>query len=118
MHTVYLETSVVSYLAARPSRDLIVAAHQQSTWNWWAKQRKNFEVVVSPMVWDEARQGNPVIVKRRQEYLNGLKVLNYCDDVVRLAKAYNHVLRLPAKKAADAIHLAYASWYGVDYLLT
>lgn len=51
---VYLETSVISYLAARPSRDLLVAAHQQVTAEWWSIRRHDFELLVSQLVVEEA----------------------------------------------------------------
>jgi len=48
--TVYIETSVVSYLTAQVSRDLVVAAHQELTIEWWDKALPKFEPFVSPVV--------------------------------------------------------------------
>ena len=58
MESVYLETTFVSYLVALPSRDVIVAGHQQATQNWWANRRHNFQCLVSQFVIDEASAGN------------------------------------------------------------
>ena len=43
MESVYLETTIISYLVARPSSDLLVAAHQHTTEEWWANRRHEFE---------------------------------------------------------------------------
>jgi len=56
---VYLETTIVSYLTARPSRDLILAAHQEVTRQWWEQRRADFEIYVSQLVLDEAGRGDP-----------------------------------------------------------
>jgi hypothetical protein len=115
---VYLETSVVSYLTALPSRDLIVAAHQQITHEWWYVQRPKFELVVSPYVLLEASRGDPEMISRRMEILSPLPVLEETDGILELAEDYQSILRLPSAKALDAFHLAAASWHGIDYLLT
>ena len=44
---VYLETTIPSYLTARPSRDLVTAAHQQITREWWDTRRHAFDLFVS-----------------------------------------------------------------------
>lgn len=59
MESVYLETSFISYLVARASRDVIVAGHQQTTQDWWANRRSLFECSVSQVVIDEASFGDP-----------------------------------------------------------
>lgn len=60
--TVYLETSVISYLTARPSRNIVAAAWQQVTLDWWEKQRERFELVISELVRSEVSEGNPEAV--------------------------------------------------------
>jgi hypothetical protein len=69
--TVYIETSIVSYLTARPSRDLLVAAHQQLTVAWWDKQRTHYELFTSQVVLAEARAGDPDVAQRRLVELGG-----------------------------------------------
>ena len=73
---VYVETSVISYLAARPSRDLITAARQQITHEWWRRRRPNFDVFVSQLVLDEARAGDPEAATRRADLLANLPLLD------------------------------------------
>jgi hypothetical protein len=80
----YLETTIVSYLAASPSRDVVVAGHQQITHDWW-ERRHRFELCVSAAVVDEAQRGDSAVVKRRMALLNGIPVLDLDPDVYRLA---------------------------------
>ena len=75
MKTVYVETSILSYLTARPTRDLLVTARQQMTREWWDTRRAGFEVFVSPLVDQEARRGDPEAARRRLEAFGGLPLL-------------------------------------------
>lgn len=115
---VYVETSVISYLAARPSRDLITAARQQITHDWWQRRRPRFEVFVSQLVLDEARAGDPEAATRRGDLLAGLPLLDVTPEAVGLARRLTEAVRLPQQAAADALHIATAACHGVDYLLT
>ena len=65
MPSVYLETSVISYLTARPSRDIVIAGHQQITHEWWENRRNVFDVYISEIVLREARGGDPQAAKER-----------------------------------------------------
>jgi hypothetical protein len=87
MESVYLETTFISYLVARPSRDLLVAAHQQATQEWWENRRSEFENRVSQVVIDEASAGDPVEVQKRLTILAGLPVLEITEDAESLAEA-------------------------------
>ena len=69
----YIETSMVSYLTARPSRDLVVAAHQQISAEWWERRRQDFELCTSQLVVDEARRGEPEMARRRLGILKELR---------------------------------------------
>jgi len=73
---VYLETSVISYLTALPSRDVIVAGRQQLTHEWWLRRRGTFEVVVSELVHLECADGDPVAAARRASFLAELRSLD------------------------------------------
>jgi predicted nucleic acid-binding protein len=118
MKTVYVETSILSYLTARPSRDLLAAAHQQVTREWWDGQRGRFEVFVSPLVEQEARRGDPVAAQRRVEALCGLPMLEIVEDAYDLAAALISEGALPLSAEDDATHIAMAAVHGIDYLLT
>jgi hypothetical protein len=83
--TVYIETSIVSYLTARPSRDLLVAAHQQLTVVWWDEQRTHYELFTSQVVVAEARAGDPDAAQRRLVVLERLPLLDVTDAAIALA---------------------------------
>lgn len=115
---VYVETSVISYLAAWPSRDLITAARQQQTHDWWLRRRPQFEVFVSQLVLDEARAGDPKAAERRTDRLAGVPLLDITPAAVELARRLLEAVGLPPQAAADALHIATAASNGMDYLLT
>ncbi|MDQ0285892.1 putative nucleic acid-binding protein [Desulfofundulus luciae] len=116
--TLYLETTIPSYLAARPSRDLIIAANQQATHEWWNEERKNFKIYISQAVLIEAKAGDPEVAFQRVKHLEGLEILPATEEVEKMAKEYLAVLGIPKKSALDAVHIAYAVVYKLDYLLT
>jgi predicted nucleic acid-binding protein len=116
--TLYLETTIPSYLAARPSRDLIVTAHQQITHDWCEQARDNFALFISEAVLDEITSGDPEAIARRQAYVENLPILKLTDEVAALAEDYQSQLKLPQNAQLDALHLAYAVVYEMDYLLT
>jgi len=115
---VYLETSVVSYLAAWPSRDLIVAANQQITHEWWHTRRPEFEVYVSELVLQEASGGDATAAQERLRVLDGIPLLQFHEDVRHLAETLLAAIPLPPKAMVDALHVAFATLNGMDYLLT
>ena len=115
---VYLETSVVSYLLARPSRDLVVAAHQQVTREWWEERRDSFQLYVSQMVIHEASAGDPASARRRLEELAGFPLLALTEEAEALARDLIERGPLPRQAVEDALHIALATVHGMDYLLT
>ncbi len=115
---VYLETTIPSYLAAWPSRDLVMAAHQQTTREWWETRREEFDVFVSQFVIDEAALGDSGAAKRRMEVLAEIPLVDPNEDVYALAEAIMERVPLPAKASTDALHIAIATVNGMDYLLT
>ncbi len=115
--TVYIETSIISYLAARPSRDLIVAAHQQITQDWW-EGRDEWELVISALVISESQAGDAEASKRRLSYIHGLSLLRLNDETVNLAENLLNGAALPLKAKDDALHIAIAAIYEINYLLT
>ena len=119
MESVYLETTFISYLVARPSRDVIVAGHQQTTQDWWANRRSQFECSVSQVVIDEASVGDPAEVQKRLAIIGGLPAL---DDHAKTLNALTQAIMaagiLPPHAFPDAAHVAVAAVHAVDYLLT
>jgi predicted nucleic acid-binding protein len=118
LETVYLETTFISYLVAIPARDLVVAAHQQITRDWWQPRRDDFHSVVSPVVIDEIPVGDKSEIKKRLDDVAALDVLAVSDDAESLAEAIMETGVLPPKAVRDAAHVAVASVHGVEYLLT
>ncbi|MBN1507859.1 MAG: type II toxin-antitoxin system VapC family toxin [Sedimentisphaerales bacterium] len=114
----YIETSVVSYYAARPSRDLIVAGHQQITQQWWVRQLSWYEPYVSEVVREEISRGDAMIAKLRLQAVQDFADLAVTPDVTKLARKYYAALDLPDKARLDAIHLALAVQHGMDYLVS
>jgi hypothetical protein len=118
MERVYLETTIVSYLMARPSRDLIVAGHQQVTHEWWNEQRHHFQLCASSLVVREASAGDPTVVQLRLEKLRDLPLLEITEAALALAERLVRGVPLPPKAQADGLHIALAAVHGVEYLLT
>ena len=118
MPKLYLETSVISYLTARPSRDLILAAHQQITRDWWDFKRQNFQIFVSQLVIQEAGAGDSEAAQKRLQALENIPLLDLTQEVLALAKALLDDGILPTRAKEDALHLAAAAVHKMDFLLT
>lgn len=114
----YLETTIVGHLAARPSRDLIVVARQEITWEWWERRRHQFDLFVSELVVQEASGGDPDSAQQRLKILRGIPLLNMKESVIELAEALVQEGPFPEKAADDAVHLSVATVFGMDFLLT
>lgn len=118
MESVYIETTIISYLVAYPGRDLIVSAHQQITKEWWGVAQERFKLYISEAVLEEISLGDPIAAVRRQEIVQGLPVLELNKNVRKLVRNYEKNLGLPSKAKADLLHIAFAVEYEMDYLLT
>ncbi len=118
METIYIETTIVSYLVANPSRDSILAAHQQITRQWWQDERIRYECVTSAETLKEARLGDAEMSQRRMEALSGLTVLAVDQSARSLAQEFLTEGILPPAAASDAIHAAVAANHGINILLT
>ena len=114
--TTYIETSIVSYLTARPSCDLLVAAHQHLTAAWWDHQRPRYELFTSQVVLAEAGAGDPEAVQRRLTALEPLPLLDVTDAAIALAATLITGKALPAQAAQDALHLAIVCVHGMEEL--
>jgi hypothetical protein len=118
MESVYLETSFISYLVARPSRDVIIAGHQQTTQEWWDNRRSQFECCVSQVVVDEASVGDLSEVQKRLAIISALPTIEVSTDAQDLTKAIMAAGILPPHAYPDAAHVAASSVHAVNYLLT
>lgn len=116
--TVYIETSILGYLTARSTKNLISAANMEITRDWWESRRSAFILYTSEAVLEEAAQGDAAISAQRLEILRDLPLLALNQDVQGLAAQLLSRSNLPPKARVDAIHIAAATVHGMDYLLT
>ena len=118
METVYIETTIVSYLVANPSRDGLLAAHQQLTRQWWQDERLRYVCLASPEVLREAALGDAEMSRRRLEALAGLTIVAVEESARSLARALLAQGILPPAAASDALHAVVASQHRINILLT
>lgn len=116
--SVYIETSIASYLTARPTGALVAAAWQSVTSEWWATRRHLFDLYTSDLVLDEASKGNSDAAARRLDALRDLTRLALTDEVAELASVLLEGGALPSVAADDATHIAISAVHRIDYLLT
>lgn len=116
--TVYIETSLIGYLTARTSNNLILMASVEATREWWDTRRTQFELYISQTVLDEVGRGDAEMASRRIEILSDLPLLEVNEAAQDLATQFLSKSNLPNKAADDALHIAIATIYGLDYLLT
>jgi len=115
--SVYVETSIISYITARRSRDIVIAAHQQLTRRWW-RSRSSYRLFVSQIVRDEAGVGDRAARLRRLRALRGIPALAITDQATRLAGELVRRGAIPRKATVDAFHIGIAAAHQVEYLLT
>jgi predicted nucleic acid-binding protein len=116
--SLYLDTSVIGYLASRPTRDVVTLAHQQLTREWWNVHRHRFELHVSELVLYEASRGDADAARERSAFIEGLPILHITPIARRLADAIFKATALPDKAASDALHMALSAVNGMDFLAT
>jgi hypothetical protein len=116
--SVYLETSIVSYYAARPSRDLVIAAWQEVTHEMWPVLQTDFDRYISALVIQEASCGDKEAAERRLNALSGIPVLELTEQAIELANSLIISGAIPATSEEDALHIAVASLNGMEFLLT
>ncbi len=115
---VYLETSVISYLAARPSRDVVKLAKQDLTRRWWEEHRRVYEFYVSDTVLEEIQFGDPDAARRRRDVVAGLPVLKATASIIEFHERLFTESILPLRAKIDALHIAVAAAHGMAYLAT
>ena len=118
MQTVYIETSIISYLRAKNSLQVTSVAKQIVTRRWWEEERHNYQMVISQHVLDEVSAGNPTLAAERLACLNDIPVLESPPAVALMAERLLASALLPAKARLDALHICTAAFHRLDYLLT
>jgi hypothetical protein len=116
--TVYIETSVASYVVARPSQNLMRAARQLSSIRWWETYRGSFEVFTSAFTLDEAQKGDPDAAAKRIALLEPVQLLQVDASVLGLMAAIEESKILPDECEVDVGHISIASRYEIEVLLT
>ncbi len=115
---IYIESTIPSYVAARPARDLLQAARQQLTRDWWESRSSDHNLFASQLVLDEIAVGEPEMATRRLELMNGVPLLQSTDEAEELACAIMEAGLLPEKASPDGTHIALATVHAIDILLT
>jgi len=116
--SVYVETSIVSYLRERTTDQIVAAARQVHTKRWWTRERKHYELYGSRFVLDEARLGSEDLAAARLEALRDIPLLDLSESVFVLGTELLNRAALPEKARVDALHIAVAAVHKMDYLLT
>ena len=118
MESVYIETTIISYLVSRSSRDVVIAGHQQTTQSWWRERRLAFDCYISQAVIDEISLGDPAESTKRRSLVKAMAMLEVTRQAERLAERILESRVIPAKAVRDTTHIALATVHGIDYLLT
>ena len=116
--TVYIESTIPSYLVARPSRDLLKLTRQMATQQWWSDTLPNLHPFISNYVIEEIRLGDIDAAKKRENAIRHIEVLETNEEVISLADTFIKRLNIPKKAHTDAFHLAIAVIYKIDYLVS
>jgi predicted nucleic acid-binding protein len=118
MRGVYIETTIPSFMTARPSQDVVIAGKQITTRLWWERRAPKFDLFISPLVIEEAALGDAEAAQRRLRVLDGIRVLGFDAQVGRIARRLVSSGVIPQRAASDASHLAVATRHGMEFLLT
>ena len=118
IESLYLDTSIIGYLTIRPSTNLITTSNSVITQNWWDTRRQNFTLYISEVVLEELARGDQEIATKRLDLISELPLLALNEAVEELAQQFLTKSNLPPKASDDALHIALATVYKVDYLLT
>ena len=113
----YVETSIISYLTSRPSRDVVINANQQIAQEWW-ENRQNFDLFISQIVVDEVSKGDAQMAKQRMDLIQDIPFIDFNDEAKNLAKEILRQNILPPKAALDVFHIATTAVHEIDFLLT
>jgi len=116
--TLYMETTIPSYLLAEPSRDVISLGRQDITRTWWKRDQARYAIFTSAVVIKEAGKGDPGEAEKRRKFLEPFPVLDETPEIQRLIEVYLEEKVVPVGSGEDAAHLAFASVYEMEYLCT
>jgi len=118
MASIYVETTIPSYLTAWPAKNVVAAAHQVITKEWWASQRSRFQLFTSELVLLEASYGDAEAVKLRLAVLQDISVLSWTPKIEWISSELLRLHLVPPNAAADSLHIAFAAVHSMDFLIT
>lgn len=117
-YNVYLESSFISYLASKKSKNLTVASNQRASKEWWQHQKHHFDLFISPLVINEISQGNSTAARKRVELIQSLSLLEVSVLAKDIAQRLLDGGAFPHHAVADALHVGIATAYNIDFILT
>ena len=115
---VYIETTIISYLTARPSKNILATAWQELTKEWWTHRRTYFDLFTSELVLAEAYKGDAEAAQRRLNRLEDIPTIATTDSAIEFARRLINEGPLPEKAIDDALHIALSAVHRMDYLMT
>ncbi|MFH0787192.1 MAG: type II toxin-antitoxin system VapC family toxin [Pseudomonadota bacterium] len=115
---VYIETTVISYLTSRPSKDPIIAGRQVLTREWWENRKSLFDLVVSELAFQEASEGDQEAAQQRLNHLSNMVSLEISEEAIALAKILVKEGPIPKEYGEDALHISICAINGIDFLVT
>lgn len=115
--TVYIETSVVSYLVADMSDNIRIGSHQLSTRDFW-QQLPDFDISISDTVIEEASKGDENKAQQRLLRIRDFRVLEIDEPTQALAIQIIKAGAIPTKFPEDALHIAVAAINDIDFIVT
>jgi predicted nucleic acid-binding protein len=118
LKSLYIETTIPSYATSRGSSNLIIAARQLLTRQFWEEEREKFDLYTSQYVFDECELGDKEVAKRRFDFISGIRTIAKTDEIASLANIYFNLLKIPERAKTDCFHLAVCVVTKIDYLLS
>lgn len=118
VESVYVESSVISYLVARPSRDVVISARQTITEKWWRKRKHEYELYISALVVQEIGQGDTESAEKRLNAVENIPLVATSPEAQRLAEDLVAKGAVPPNSEEDALHIGLAAAAGIVFLLT
>ena len=115
---VYVETSVIDYLTARPERDVVTLGNQLATREWWLDAPGHFDLVVSDIVLQEASAGDLAAARDRLAAIASLPALAFDKESAELSRHWIQSHAVHSGEGPYAAHVAIATVNRVDYLAT
>jgi len=114
---VYIETTLPSfYHEVRTEPEML--ARRGWTREWWDNHRSDFELVTSEAAIDELENGDFPQKGQALALMKDIPLLDIDEAIADIVDAYMKHHVMPADPAGDALHLALASHYRCDFLLT